>query len=285
MFENIFRGDYLKGKIIHIIKELAKRIQDDDISAWAAKLTFFILLSIFPFLIFVIEILSHITIDNIESIYEVARFFPPEIISIFNLIIEDISNFKASSSLLPLAIIGTIWSASKGVMAIISSLNMAYKEKETRSYIYLRALSLIYTIAFAFIILITLALIVFGSKIVGFMIVHIPFLSKWTYTIDFLRILLSLTLSFLFFILLYNASPNRKIMIRDVLPGSIFATISWIAVSFFFSIYINYSKSISYMYGSLTGIIILMLWLYFSSIIIMLGGELNAIYSEHKKKP
>jgi membrane protein len=273
----------LKLRLFSVFKELAIRIQSDDISAWAAKLTFFLLLSIFPFLIFIMELLNHITIDT-ESVYELTQLFPQEIISIFTLIIEDISNVETSSSVLPIAIVAAIWSASKGIMAIIGGLNMAYKEKETRSYIYLRALSLIYTVAFAFILLITLGFIVFGNKIIGLLMINIPVLSEWTYTIDIIRLISSVILTFLFFILLYNATPNRKIMIRDVMPGAFFATISWIFVSYFFSIYVNTSKSFSYMYGSLTSIILLLVWLYVSSTIIMLGGEINAINSEHKKK-
>lgn len=273
----------MKLRLFSVFKELAIRIQSDDISAWAAKLTFFLLLSIFPFLIFIMELLNHITIDT-ESVYELTQLFPQEIISIFTLIIEDISNVETSSSVLPIAIVAAIWSASKGIMAIIGGLNMAYKEKETRSYIYLRALSLIYTVAFAFILLITLGFIVFGNKIIGLLMINIPVLSEWTYTIDIIRLISSVILTFLFFILLYNATPNRKIMIRDVMPGAFFATISWIFVSYFFSIYVNTSKSFSYMYGSLTSIILLLVWLYVSSTIIMLGGEINAINSEHKKK-
>jgi len=141
---------------------------------------------------------------------------------------------------------------------------MAYREKETRSYIYLRFLSLVYTIAFAVIIIITLAFIVFGKRILDFMFFHIPFLAQWTYTIDSIRFITSIVLSFLFFILLYNASPNKRIMIKDVMPGAIFSTISWHLLSFLFSLYVNNAGSFSYMYGSLTGIIILLLWLYFS---------------------
>jgi len=273
----------LSIQIIHISKELLLRVKNDDISAWAAKLTFFLLLSIFPFLIFIIELLNHITI-NTESVYALTQFFPEEIISIFTLIIEDISNVKTPSSLLPIAIIAAIWSASKGIMAIIGGLNMAYKEKETRSYIYLRALSLIYTVAFAFILLITLGFIVFGNKIIGLLIINVPILSEWAYTIDLIRFISSIVLTFLFFILLYNATPNRKIMIRDVMPGAFFAMVSWLFTSYFFSIYVNTSKSFSYMYGSLTSIIILLLWLYVSCTIIMLGGEINAIISEYKRK-
>jgi membrane protein len=273
----------LKKKIIHLGKDYLLRIQEDDISAWAAKLAFFILLSIFPFVIFLMEILNHISVDN-ESIATLTQFFPPEIVSVLAYIVEDITKVETSSSVLPIAIIVTIWSSSKGIMAIIGGLNMAYKEKETRSYLYLRALSLIYTIAFAVIILMTLGFIVFGNKIIALLMTHIPILAEWEYTIDLIRIISSIILSFLFFMMLYNATPNRKILIRDVMPGAIFATISWNITSFLFSLYVNKSNSFSYMYGSLTGIIILLLWLYISSIIIMLGGEFNAIISEHKQQ-
>lgn len=270
------------NRFIRLIKNFIIRIKDDDISAWAAKLTFFILLSIFPFLIFIMEIFSQITFNNTASVQELTQFFPPDVIHIFELIINDISSVKSSSSLLPIAIIFAIWSASKGVMAIIGGLNMAYKEKETRSYFYLRALSLIYTVAFAFIILMTLGVVVFGNKILSLLIQHLPILEQMNFMIDFIRLLVSVVISFLFFMLLYNATPNRKMMVKDVIPGSIFATISWIFVSYFFSLYVNTSKSFSYMYGSLTGIIILLLWLYISCTIIMLGGELNAVISEEK---
>lgn len=267
---------------IRLIKKLIIRIKENDISAWAAKLTFFILLSIFPFIIFLMEILNHVTIKNTENISQFSQFFPPEVVKIFELIIADISGAQTSSSLLPIAIIAAIWSASKGVLAIIGGLNMAYKEKETRSYFYLRALALIYTIAFAFIILMTLGLIVFGNKILTLLVLHAPILAQMQFILDLLRLLFSLVISFLFFMLLYKATPNRKMIAKDIVPGSIFATISWLFVSYFFSLYVNTSKSFSYMYGSLTGIIILLLWLYVSCTIIMLGGVLNAVISEKK---
>ncbi|MBC7960897.1 MAG: YihY/virulence factor BrkB family protein [Vallitaleaceae bacterium] len=268
------------NKLIRLIKKYLLRLKEHDLSAWAAKLTFFILLSIFPFLIFLMEIIHRMHIQNTENLYELTQFFPPEIIRVFQLIIQDISSAKTSSSLLSVAIIAAIWSASRGVLAIIGGLNVAYKQQETRSYIYLRALSLIYTVAFAFIILMTLGLVVFGSRILQLLVTNIPVLVEMHFIIDLLRLLFSVVLSFLFFIMLYNATPNRKITFKAVIPGSILATISWTFVSFFFSLYVNVSKSLSYMYGSLAGVILLLLWLYSTSIIIMLGGELNALLAE-----
>lgn len=229
------------------------------------------------------EILSHITFDRGASLTQIGNFFPQEVLAMFELIVEDINKANTSNSILPLAIIAALWAASKGIMAIISGLNMAYKEKETRSYIYLRVLSLIYTVAFAFIILMTLGLIVFGNKILALLIAKIPFLVYWDKVFDIFRIIFSTLLLFLFFVLLYNATPNHKITIRDVVPGAIFASAGWMLVAYFFSIYVNKSKSFSYMYGSLTSIIILLLWLYICSTIIMIGGEINAVISEHRK--
>lgn len=273
----------MKKAALHLIKDFLRRMKEDDISAWASKLTFFILLSIFPFMIFLIEILSHVSIDSSEGIQELTQFFPPEILALLELIVEDITKTDSPSSVLPIAIIAAVWAASKGILAIISGLNVAYDETETRNYFFLRLISIIYTIAFAIIILITLVLMVFGNKIIRFITLNVPFLADQAAFFDSVRVIFSVFSIFIFFTLLYNTIPNRKITFRDVIPGALFATFGWISLSYLFSIYVNASKSISYMYGSLTSIILLMLWLYISCTIIMIGGEINAVVSKHKK--
>jgi membrane protein len=143
-------------------------------------------------------------------------------------------------------------------------------------------MAFVYTIAFAFILLITFAMIIFGNKLIDLAISYIHISSNIESWANIVRLLFSMILSFLFFIMLYNITPNKRISFKEVIPGSIFATIGWIATSYFFSIYINFSSSLSYMYGSLTGIIVLMLWLYICSTIIIIGGEINAMYRERK---
>jgi membrane protein len=265
----------------NITLEFTQRYIEDDVSAWAAKLTFYILLAMFPFLMFIMQILSHTTFNNPQIIEQYTGLFPDEVLAMFQLIIIDLKSAQ-SSSIIPITILGTIWASSKGIMAIFGGLNKAYRRKETRSYFYLRGMAFVYTIAFAFILLITFAMIIFGNKLIDLAISYIHISSNIESWANIVRLLFSMILSFLFFIMLYNITPNKRISFKEVIPGSIFATIGWIATSYFFSIYINFSSSLSYMYGSLTGIIVLMLWLYICSTIIIIGGEINAMYRERK---
>ncbi|MCT4599015.1 MAG: YihY/virulence factor BrkB family protein [Vallitalea sp.] len=266
-----------------LVIDLIKRIQSDDITAWASKLTFYILLSIFPFLLFLMQILSYTSLSNIDVIYQFKDIIPNEIFDIIGFITTDIEK-NQSDTVLSLAIIVTIWAASKGIMAVITTLNKAYREKETRSYIFLRLLAFIYTIAFAVVLLLTFLLIIFWNKLLNIAFSYIYLPTALEGVIDFIRIIFAMMLLFLFFILLYNASPNKKISIKEVVPGSILATIGWLGMSFIFSYYIDNLGNFSYMYGSLASIIILLIWLYLCSIIILVGGELNAITSEKNKQ-
>ncbi|GMQ56081.1 YhjD/YihY/BrkB family envelope integrity protein [Vallitalea sediminicola] len=265
-----------------VFVNLFKRVQSDDITAWASKLTFYILLSIFPFILFLMQILSYTSLSDVDVLYQFKDIFPDEIFGVIGFITTDIEK-NQSDTLLSIALIATIWAASKGIMAIITSLNKAYREKETRSYIFLRLMSFIYTIAFAIVLIITFLLIIFWNKLLNLAFSYIYLPTGLEGIIDFIRILFAMVLLFFFFILLYNASPNKKITFKEVVPGAILSTIGWLAMSFIFSFYIDKIGNFSYMYGSLASIIILLIWLYLCSIIILVGGELNAIYFEKNK--
>lgn len=266
-------------KAFIIVVDLIKRVQSDDITAWASKLTFYILLSIFPFLLFLMQILSYTSLSNVDVLYQFRDIFPEEIFGILGFITTDIEQSQ-SDTILSIAFIATIWAASKGIMAIITSLNKAYREDETRSYFFLRFMAFVYTIAFAVVLILTFILIIFWNKLLSFAFSYIYLPTALEGIIEFIRILFAMVLLFFFFVLLYNASPNKKISFKEVVPGSILSTVGWLGMSFIFSFYIDNLGNFSYMYGSLASIIILMIWLYLCSIIILVGGELNAITTE-----
>lgn len=274
----------MRLKKIEIILILIKRFKDDDVTAWASKLSYYILLSTFPFLLFIMQLLSYTSIGTVQVLTQFKDIVPDEILSLLQIIINEIQNNK-NNTVLSVSIIATIWAASKGIMAIISSLNKAYREEETRSYFFVRGMAYIYTIAFAFIIVINFALIVFGNKILSIIFSYIYLPTALEGILNLIRILFSMVLLFFFFILLYNATPNKKISFSEVVPGSIFSTIGWLSMSFIFSFYVNnLGGNFSYTYGSLAGIIIVLIWLYLCSIILIMGGELNAITSENQRK-
>ncbi len=222
-----------KTTMLKVIIQLVKRVRSDDITAWASKLTFYILLSIFPFLLFLMQILSYTSLTNVDILYQFQDLFPEEVFGIIDLISIDLQR-NQSDTVLSIAIIATIWAASKGIMAVITSLNKAYREKETRSYFYIRFMAFIYTIAFALVLILTFILIIFWNKLLSFAFSYIYLPTSLEGIIGFIRILFAIILLFFFFILLYNASPNKKISFKEVVPGAILSTLGWLLMSFIF---------------------------------------------------
>jgi membrane protein len=175
--------------------------------------------------------------------------------------------------------LATIWAASNGVNAIIKGLNKAYDEEETRPFWIVRGISVISTLVLAVVILISMLTLVFG-RIIG------EYLFEWlNYPVAFpriwsvLKLAIPLVAIFGVFMLMYQVTPNRRLTWRDVLPGSVFTTVGWIVSSLLFSFYVNHFGNYAKTYGSLGGIIVLLIWLYWSSIIVLLGGEINATYA------
>lgn len=266
-----------KSKILKLISELMVRIKEDDLSSLASKMTFYILLSIFPFFIFLIEILKHTSLENPLLVSQLTDFFPLEIVQFTQKVLADIQNASPSKTFIPVAVILSLWAASKGIMSIIHGLNTSYRIPETRGYFFIRGLSVLYTFAFAMILLLTFALVILGNTVLALISKEITLPFSTELLIYFTKGLFSLFLSFLFFLLLYNSTPNKRISFKEAMPGAIFSTLCWVISSYFFSFYIQSSNSLSYMYGSISGVIALMLWLYVISNIILIGGELNAL--------
>jgi membrane protein len=182
--------------------------------------------------------------------------------------------------LLSLSAITGIWAASKGIMALIRVLNKAYDVEETRPYLELRLLAIVFTLALLVLLTIVLLTLVFGevlgNKLFDFLGITQNFLLFWQY----FRIIISLLFMILIFSLMYRFIPSirngRKINLKHAIPGAVFTTLGWIVTSSIFSYYVNNFGNYSKTYGSLGGIVILLIWLYLSSIIIILGGEINA---------
>lgn len=264
-------------KIYTFFNSLYKHLRSDDLSALASKMTFFILLSIFPFFIFLIEILKHTSLQNPILLAELKEFFPQQIILFIQTILFDIQKTKSSTGLLSAALILYLWSASKGIMSIVQGLNRSYRITETRGTFFIRVLSVLYTGALAIVLIITFALVIFGNNVLAVISdkIHLPFSTE--VLIYVIKTVFSLILGFIFFLLLYNTTPNKHISAKEAAPGAVFSTFGWIAASYGFSYYIQRSNSISVMYGSLSGVIALMLWLYLICNIILIGGEINAV--------
>ncbi len=276
-----------KKKWVILLYDLFCRFREDEVPALGAQLTYYLILSFFPFLIFLLTLLTYTPLTSEQVLQNLIHLIPQSTYEIIIYFAEQLVADR-SQTLLSFGMVGTLWAASKGVIAVIRGLNKAYDEEETRPFWYLRGIALLYTVALAGMIIFTFGALVLGKTIGEYVfgLFYMPHIFSVIW--DWLRYVLSLCVLVLIFAFLYRSTPNRHITLRESIPGAIFATIGWVIASFFFSFYVNNFANFSSTYGSIGGIIALLIWLYISSIIIMMGGEFNASLTflrQGQKKP
>lgn len=264
------------------LKELFVRIKKVDVTGLGSQLAFFFLLSLFPLLIFIMTLLPFLNLDQAQ-IYLFIQDYAPESVSLLikNTLGDILKN--RNGGLLTIGIFATIWSASKGMNALTIALNRSYFTEDKRSFLVARGMSIVFTVMLIGVLIVALVLPVFGQQI------GIVVFSAFGFEANFMNLWNSLrwsippVLIFFVFTIIYWVVPNVKIRLKSVLPGALFATVGWILTSFAFSFYVNNFGSYSSTYGSIGAIIVLMMWLYFSAIILMLGGQVNAVIMERMK--
>lgn len=264
-------------KLFRIANQFLYKMKHDFVNAFAAQSALFILISVFPIIMTLLNLIQFLPVTKSDFLRFVVEVIPDNFTSLAINIIEDLYQ-KSSGTLLSLSALITIWSASRGTMAVIHGLNSVYDIEENRNYLVLRIVSCFYTITFVMIILFTLMLLVFGNSIYSVIASRFPILHALAATFISLRTLLALALLMCFFSFIYTVMPSRKTNFVKQLPGALFASAGWMIFSFVFSVYVDNFSNYSYMYGSLAGIVILMLWLYFCMYILFLGGEINAFF-------
>ncbi|WP_317965991.1 YihY/virulence factor BrkB family protein [Sporosarcina oncorhynchi] len=263
-------------------KELLVRIKNVDITGLGSQLAFFFLLSLFPLLIFLMTLLPFLNIDQ-DQIFLLIRDYAPD--SVYTLLHDTLADILKSRNggLLSIGALATIWSASKGMNALTKGLNQSYNVVESRSFVVARAMSVVFTVALIGVLVVALLLPVFGEQIgtlaFSYFGMEEGFLKLW----GSLRWVLPPILIFMVFVTIYWIVPNKKIHFTSAVPGAIFSATGWILTSVAFSYYVGNFASYSATYGSIGAIIVLMMWLYFSAIILMLGGLLNAVMEERKQ--
>lgn len=258
------------------LKDLYFRFQNDEILSTGAQITFFLLLAFFPFLIFLITLISYTPITNLqENITDISQFMPVNAYAVVSELIQQTIS-QRSGTLLSFGMIITLWSASSGIAALIRGINKAYDQEETRPFWKVIGVSLYYTLELAVVIILSLILIVFGKMLGTLFFQFLGFSDYFVSVWNNVRHAIALITMIIVFVSLYRTTPNRTLKLAEVIPGAIFATIGWVIISVAFSYYADNFSNYSKVYGSIGGIIALLTWLYFSSMIILLGAEINA---------
>ncbi|MCI2948543.1 YihY/virulence factor BrkB family protein [Staphylococcus caledonicus] len=260
----------------NFISYLIYRIGKDDASGLAAQMTYHFVLALFPMLIFLLTLLPFFQIDPQQIKDLVSQNAPSETADVVSRIFEDITK-NSSGSLLSVGLLLAIWSASNGMSAIMNSFNVAYDVEDARNPVVLKILSVVFTIVMGIVLALALTLPTFGDFIKEHLFGPLGLSNEVAWIFDLVRIVLPFIVILILFLTLYSVAPNVKTKFKSVFPGALFTSIIWLVGSFAFGWYLsnfgNYSKT----YGSLAGIIILLLWLYITCFIIIIGAEINAI--------
>ena len=256
------------------------RINDHDIFGGAAQLSYYFLLALFPLLLFLVTLLGYFAEAGSELrlnlLSYLASVMPGSAVTLVHHTLDEISDAKSGGKL-SLGILAALWAASNGMGAISTTLNAAYGVKETRSWWKVRLISMGLTIAVSLMIVIALALVMYGGHIGDSVAARFGFSDAFTFVWKLLQWPIALLFLMLTFNLIYYFAPDNGTRMRKWWnAGTATAILLWLLVSLGFRLYLHFFNSYSVTYGSLGALIVLMLWFYFTGLAILIGGEINS---------
>jgi membrane protein len=265
-------------------RELAKRvwkeIRQDQIFGRAAELSYYFLLALFPFLIFLTSVIGLILgseTSTRQMLFDyLARVMPPSAYQLISTTMIEVAN-ASSSGKISFGLLAALWAASNGMSAISTTLNIAYDVEETRPWWKQRLTVIVLTITLSVLIISALILVVAGGWIADWLAVNFGLGSTFPIAWKILQWPIVLFCMVLAFALIYYFGPDlRDQKWQWISPGSVIGVALWLLVSIAFRLYVQFFGSYSATYGSLGAVIILMLWLYFTGAAVLIGGEINA---------
>ena len=261
-------------RFYHTVKGVLKSASKNSVYAYAGHSALFIIISFFPLLMLLLASVKYMPFSEKEVLELVSAIPLGSANNTLNTAIREV--YARSGSLaLSISAITLLWSASTSIYSITRGLNAIYGHTETRNYFLLRGLSLLYTVLFIIALLVLLVLMVFGGGILAFIYIKIPFLSDFSGMINVLRGAVTYLSILLFIDLMYTFIPNRRSNMIKELPGAIISSICWYGFSFGYSVYIENFSNVSFVYGSLTAVVLLMIWLYILMYIFFIGAAVN----------
>ena len=263
-------------KIYKKIQKIGEAIAGNHVGAYAAQTAYFFMICIIPIILLLLTLVQYTPVTKADVMTAVIQVFPSSVDSMMTSIVNQVYN--QSMGIIPVTVLVALWSAGKGVLAMSTGLNCVYQCRETRNYVLLRLRATLYTVMFILVIILLLVLSVFGNSLNLFIGEHVPILAKAADQLIQARVFIAPVTLILFCLLTYEFLPNRRDRWMKHFPGAVFAAIGWMVVSWVFSVYVDIFEGFSSMYGSLTTIVLIMLWLYFCMYSILIGGVINVMF-------
>ena len=261
-------------KLIKFFETFFGKAYRDGLAAYAAQATFFVMLSFFPFIMVMALIASKLSIENSNVVEYFASVVPPAFREYVYQVADEIMNENSNSFTIISGLI-SLWSAGKGIQALSRGLDKIYEIEEKKNFFISRIWSAVYTLIFMFMCLVLIILHIFGTEIGRRITDTYPDLKKATILILSLKTVITLVIIFMFVFIMYVKLPNRKSRIVFEMPGAAVASGMLMIMTKGFTMYVKYISVDSPMYGSLTSIVLALIWLYLCIQIILYGSEIN----------
>jgi membrane protein len=264
-----------------ILKSTYQEVMEDRCLGLAAQLAFYFLLALFPALLFVVALVGYLPIENLlgELLSAVGAVAPQELVMLLRSQLDALRE-GPHRSLLTLGVLGAMWSSSAAMAALIDALNHAYDVSEWRPWWKRRVVAILLTLALVTFVLIALVFLLVGPDLAIDAASWLGLAPAAAYAWQIARWPVIVVCAIIAVDLVYHFAPNRRAQWAWVTPGSVLATVLWIAISFGFQYYVANFGNYTATYGAIGAAIITMLWFYVSGVALLIGAELNSVIEQ-----
>ena len=269
-------------KLIDKLKFFVKKIDISYIDEHAAGCAYYTILAFIPLILLILTLTKYFGIDETVLISVLEGMIPGDILN--DAVISIVKEVQSKSvGTITISAVITLWSAGKGFVALCKGLSLAYDVEYKNEFMQFRLRGIISTIIFIIFVILTLLVLVFGNKINLFLQSKFNIFNKIINLFLKSKILISIFLLSIILTIMYRFIPKHKYRLKNQIPGAILSAIACNIISIFYSIYVDIFTGFSFMYGSLTTVVLAMLWIYACMYSILLGAVINKMISERIK--
>ena len=263
-----------------LLKRIWERINDHDLLARSAQLSYYFLLALFPLLIFLMTLLGYFAASGSQLrdslLSYLSTVMPYSAVMLVRSTLDEVTAARGGGKL-SFSLLAALWVASSGMGAISDTLNVAYNVKETRAWWKVRLISVALTVALAVLIVAALTIVMYGGRVGDTVANSVGYGGAFKIAWRIVQWPIMLVCVYFTFHLIYYFAPSRpRRRWQRTTPGALIAVVLWLLISFVLRIYLHFFNSYSLTYGSLGALIVLMLWFYLTGMAVLIGGEVNS---------
>lgn len=271
-----------KSRTFNFLKKTIISIIDNDFSGMAAEMSYMLVIGIFPFLLFLMSLFTLLGKNYYMTplFMFLEKVMPADTLSMIHTVLNQVLGFASGKSVAVFGLLVTFFMTINALAVIIKGLNRAYKVEETRAFLYTRLLSLVMVIVNTLILTLSINIIIFGRVIIRFLIAYTAItpdvgslLLAIRWPIAFLALFV---MAFLHYYIFPDVSWSEELKCKSAIPGTLFFCVIWLLASGGFSVYVNTLHTYNLVYGSIAAFAMLMIWFYFTSMLVLIGGEINS---------